>query len=581
MDHGKSSLVKLLTKQQVDRLPEEKRRLLTIELGFAHYINQRGETIGVIDVPGHERFIRNMVQGTWSLDLALLTVAGDDKWMAQTEDHSQILKAMGVPTVIPVITKADLVDNQTLQELSIDIKRRFNALFGYEIEPVVTSINNPSGIEKLKQVIDLYLGKNKNTHFAPAFFIDRSFIVDGIGTVVTGSLRQKEFNLSEEVFLLPDNVKGRIRSLQSFGKSVKKVNSGSRVALSLQGIDSELLKKGSCLTTNPNYFSNSKKGYILVSPVYKEKPVNIKNNGKYEIASCTWHDNSLLKVLATLKDERKLCYMETEEQHPWFWNQKGVVIYPGSASIAGIALFLETADLNKNKIKKIRELIDDDNSFLEKITNRNQFDLALNGYAKNADYNGNYLQLGSYSVSLTIVKEVEDKILEIIKESKLLSLEIAKNRFSYPPDLVSLIIDSMIKTQKVVLKNQFLEIPSNETKELTKQQKELLERIRKEGFSGFEVKNLSKEDKTTVGILLQNAHIIIVESSYIYLTETYLQMVSLVLKDKKIGTQFSIGEAKEYLPLSRKYMLPLLNQMSSDGYLKRIGDKREVIKLNI
>lgn len=577
VDHGKSTLVTHLTKEEVDRLPEEKRRLLTIELGFAHYINSKGQTIGVIDVPGHERFIRNMVTGMWSLDLALLVVASDDKWMTQTEDHAQILKAMGVATVIGVITKADLAEEQTIINLSSDIQERFLKLFGYKTEIVVTSKDDSKSIEKLKEVIDYYLEKNKRVSLEAGLFIDRSFSVTGIGKIVAGSLRNDTFELSSEVTLLPDNKKGRIRSLQSFAQNVKKVDDGSRVALSLAGIDSDLLKKGSCLTTQAHLFTNSRKGYLLLNPLYNGDAIKVKNNGQYEIASSAWYDNCLIKVISTLKNKSKLCYIETEEPHPWYWNQKGTVIFPGSAHLVAQALFLETKTLNKNKIEKLKNLIEE--GLLESLTDKKQFDLLLNGFAKDVNYKGDYLKVGPYLVSSTIIKEVEKTLLNTIEKEKLLSIEIAKNLFSYPAELTSLIITSLLTSGQITLKNNFLELTSNNEKVLNQQQKELLNKIKENKFHGYEVKNLLREEKGVVATLLQSNYIIIIESTFIYLVETYLEMVKLILKDKKIKDQFTIAEARTFLPLSRKYMLPILNQMASDGYLRRIEDKREIIKL--
>src|SRR5690554_1529878 len=175
VDHGKSTLVKELTNVDVDRLPEEKKRKLTIELGFASYTNSKDQVVGVIDVPGHERFIRNMVQGTWSLDLNLLVIAANESWQQQTFDHAKIVKAVEVPSTICVITKADLVDDAQLQKVILETQVNYEKIFGNQPKIVVTNPLDPKSIENLKEVIEKTLVTTQPNTFAPALFIDRSF----------------------------------------------------------------------------------------------------------------------------------------------------------------------------------------------------------------------------------------------------------------------------------------------------------------------------------------------------------------------------------------------------------------------
>src|SRR5512136_549558 len=153
VDHGKSTLIEALTGINPDRLPEEKERGMTIDLGFAWFAGRNGEPVGVIDVPGHERFIRNMVAGAWSLDGALLLVAADDGWMQQTQDHAVVLASLGVPAVILVVTKTDIAAPERVQEVRRDAERRAGAIFGRVPPAIEVSALARRNVDALKELV--------------------------------------------------------------------------------------------------------------------------------------------------------------------------------------------------------------------------------------------------------------------------------------------------------------------------------------------------------------------------------------------------------------------------------------------
>ena len=153
VDHGKTALIQALTGINADRLPEEKKRGMTIDLGFAHFEGTGGETVGVIDVPGHERFIRNMVAGAWSLSCAVLVVAANEGWMQQTEDHARVLEAMGTERLICGLTKSDLVEKSTLPSVMEEVRTNLYRVFQKEITIIPVSSLTGEGIEDLKSEI--------------------------------------------------------------------------------------------------------------------------------------------------------------------------------------------------------------------------------------------------------------------------------------------------------------------------------------------------------------------------------------------------------------------------------------------
>ncbi len=239
VDHGKSALIRALTGTDPDRLPEEKLRGITIELGFAQLELLTPEallSVGIVDVPGHEDFIKNMVAGVGSIDLALLVVATDDGWMPQTEEHLQILIYLGVRRIVVALTKSDLVESETAAAETVRAQLCETPFADAAIVP--TSITTGSGIEELKTqlarefsalVPQRDIGK-------PRLAVDRAFTLRGIGTVVTGTLAGGTLRRGQAVVVQPKKIPARIRAIQNHNREVEEIGPGARTALSLPDV---------------------------------------------------------------------------------------------------------------------------------------------------------------------------------------------------------------------------------------------------------------------------------------------------------------------------------------------------------
>ena len=236
VDHGKSALVKALTGTDPDRLPEEKARQITIELGFAelNLTAPDGQTIhaGIIDVPGHEHFVRNMIAGVGSVDLALFVVAADDGWMRQTEEHLQILMYLGVKRAVVALAKSDLRKIDSVTD-GIRIQMRQTIFARSPIVP--TSVRTGAGIENLKSAIasELAAMHPQRDFGKPRLFIDRAFTLRGIGTVVTGTLSGGSIRRSQDVVVQPGEISARVRSIQNHGRDIEIARPGMRTAINL------------------------------------------------------------------------------------------------------------------------------------------------------------------------------------------------------------------------------------------------------------------------------------------------------------------------------------------------------------
>jgi selenocysteine-specific elongation factor len=254
VDHGKSALIKALTGTDPDRLPEEKLRGITIDLGFAHLeLRDPAEgsppiVLGIVDVPGHEDFVKNMVAGVGSIDLALLVVAADDSWMPQTEEHLQILTYLGIHRAVVALTKIDLAENEPAATDAVRERLRGTPFADAPIVP--TSVLNRRGLDELKAALSRALAdaSPQADIGKPRLPVDRVFKLQGIGTVVTGTLSGGTLRRGQGVAILPAGKSARIRNIQSHGRDVESIVPGSRTALNLSLDAVEDIHRGDVVT---------------------------------------------------------------------------------------------------------------------------------------------------------------------------------------------------------------------------------------------------------------------------------------------------------------------------------------------
>ncbi len=248
IDHGKTALVKALTGVDADRLPEEKQRGITIDIGFAE-LEFGGYHFGFVDVPGHERFVKNMLAGASGIDLVMLVIAADEGVMPQTREHFEICRLLGVSSGIIVLTKKDLVDDEILEVVKLDAAELVAGSFLQQAPVVPVSSKSGEGIEDLRAaMLDASPRiRRHNNETLPRVPVDRSFTVKGFGTVVTGTLIAGNINETDELDVLPIGKTVRVRGLHTHGRPVCEVHAGQRVALNLGGIDHADIFRGMVL----------------------------------------------------------------------------------------------------------------------------------------------------------------------------------------------------------------------------------------------------------------------------------------------------------------------------------------------
>jgi selenocysteine-specific elongation factor len=250
VDHGKSTLVKTLTGIDPDRWEEEQRREMTIDLGFAWLALPSGRSISIIDVPGHERFIKNMLAGVGGIDAALLVIAADESVMPQTEEHLAILDLLGVEHGLVVLTKADLVDEEWLELVAEEVREKLRGTSLADAPQVAVSARSGHGLPALLEALDAQLDRTPSraqAHGDPRLPIDRAFTVGGFGAVVTGTLVDGPLHLGDEVELVPKGLRARVRGLQTHQRKEEIALPGARVAVNLAGVSHHDLARGDML----------------------------------------------------------------------------------------------------------------------------------------------------------------------------------------------------------------------------------------------------------------------------------------------------------------------------------------------
>jgi len=317
VDHGKTLLVKALTGIDTDRLVEEKKRGITIELGFAHLDWSDGTQAGIVDVPGHEKFIKNMLSGAGGIDLAMLVIAADDGIMPQTVEHLDILTLLGIRDGLIVITKADTVDPEWLELMKEEISERVKGSF-LEGKPIHTvSAFTGQGIGELKEALHglVHKAQEKSLRIPFRLPVDRVFSVEGFGTVVTGTLIEGSIREGDAAQLAPSGTQTRIRNLQVHGKNVDTAYAGQRVAINLANLKKTDIQRGDCVV-NP--------GSIRTSRMLDVRLQNLKHSNRIihnDSQVHLFHGASVLlaKVVLFGRDELKpgeSCYAQLRLTQP-------------------------------------------------------------------------------------------------------------------------------------------------------------------------------------------------------------------------------------------------------------------------
>ncbi|MEI6860172.1 MAG: selenocysteine-specific translation elongation factor [Shewanella sp.] len=594
VDHGKTALIHALTGIMTARSFEQACGM-TQNLGFAHFTGSNGQQIGVIDVPGHERYIRNMVAGLWSIELVVLVVAANEGWMPMTQAHLEVAKAMGNCSIIICITKKDLVDDERLLGLEDELLERVMDCCDEVAEVICVSVVSGENIELLKQLIcqqlriiadsrEIYVNssvqgvnhqeqKNAKAHL----YIDRSFSVSGIGTVVTGSLVGGSLEVGSHLTLMPKGQKVKVRSLQVYHQAVENTSAISRVAVGIKGVKCKTISRGDCLVVDPQMHSATSEVVVRLTSI----PSKLKNC-QVEVAIGSWHGvGQLIKIshtqLVRVKFNSKVCC---------HFSQSIAFIQHGGSKLIASGHCVWLNEIERWQRRNLYTLLD---ALPETINDSHkiQLQLQLKGYIVRSDElelppQFEYINLGELAVLTSWYQETEISILSLLKQASAAfsSTELA-SQLRINIMALTEVLQQLKQQEKIHLSYDCWLMGSGSSEDdLCIESQALLNQIRVADREGY---ILYKQAKPAVKKQLKNLvrlkYVTQLEDNIYYDMALYNRLVENILKGYNKNDRLSVLDIKQRSKLSRKYAIPLVNKMERDGWVKRDENERIVLRI--
>jgi selenocysteine-specific elongation factor len=346
------------------------------------------------------------------------------------------------------------------------------------------------------------------------------------------------------------------------------------------------LNRGALVTTEPDFYTLAKRVYLIIRPVYNGEELKLKRRGEVEISGGTWHDWATVKVIGPLPASIAIAEATLSSERPWHFGQTVVLIRSGSSRPLAQATVLTAAALTPEQFGRLSDLVHTHNALPAEIADEEYLKLFLDGWGlitttqkKSLSLLGEqYNRFGSWYLEVRRLEALKAHLMDRVAERGLYPLETYKTESPYPHRLTHLVVESMIAQEVVSLAGGNLQTTDTQGTTMGAEEEQLLKTVEASGFSGHLVKHITKTEKRLLGQLLQKKLIIIVDSTYIYSTAVFEEIIERIIDGRAVGSTFSIAEAKDGLPLSRKYMLPLLNKMEELGFVERDGDMRRVVR---
>lgn len=581
VDHGKSSLIQALTGIHPSHLPQELTQNITVDLGFAHFPMPSGEQVGIIDVPGHERFIRNMVSAVWGLDMALFVVAADEGWAALSMEHLRIIAAMGVTNCILVLTKSDLVDESRLSEVENEALEHFLEIMNVFPDVIHVSAHTGQGIEQLKQMIIekvSVITKRENLDTQAHLYVDRVFSVNGVGTTVTGTLRGGAIDEGDVLTLFPGEQTVKVRSLQGYHKSIKQAPPYARTAIGLKQVNKKSVSRGSCLVKNADAISMSKDWIVQLNPQFSSM---LKKQSIIEVALGTAHAHCKCYVYA----EGQLARLQLEEEIPAFWGQPILLIQHGGSQIIGSGRLVWVHYLDRKMRQILQETLANIEIKSADITSKINLELALNGYAphiKNIDTPSEVISLGGWWLKEEKLKDILKACHDYLSNAiHAMNIEDIARSTEFPISLVEALVEQeCLAGHWEKIEGGIVSTLARQDGSLPKDQQQLMDEIQEAGELGYDATKSSIVGvKRLLRSLTERQLIIPTEDNLFFTQEIYNDLVKRIMIGRNKEEIFNVAAARDATGLSRKQLIPLFNRLERDGWVKRVGNDRQVCRV--
>lgn len=622
VDHGKSTLIAALTGTHPDRLKEEQQREMTIELGFGWMTLPNGEEVGIVDVPGHRDFIENMLSGIGGIDAALLVIAADEGVMPQTREHLAILDLLQIPAGIIVLTKTDLVpDTAWLDLVETDIRSTVSATVMKDAPILRVSAKTHSGIASLVYSLQSLL-ENKPTRpdlDRPRLPIDRVFTMSGFGTVVTGTLSDGHLSVGDEVEILPSGQKGRVRGLQTHKKKEDAALPGSRTAVNISGVETEMIRRGEVVVHPDQYQATRRIDAQLRLLKEISSPIKHNNEVKFFVgASETIANLRLLGTEELIAGEEGWIQLELRDPVVAVRGDRFILRRPSPGETLGGGVIID--HLPKGRHKRFDE---DVLKSLESLSQGTPTDvlfeaaLALNIASIKDMISRSRLESTSAETAFNELLfahsliPLEEGILAITGDQLVIALphwnalrektiqtidayhksyplrrgiprEELKSRLKLTPRIFNVVINKLVREQILVERLTLLAKPEHEITFDNGQQARIRTLIGKFEQNPFGPPGV-KECQTEVGEEVLNALVelnefVMVTQDVVFRKEDYDTAVNKIRDVLAQNEKITLAEVRDLLKTSRKYAQALLEHLDTTGMTIRDGDYRKLRK---
>lgn len=614
VDHGKTALIKALTGIETDRIKEEKKRGITIELGFAYLDLPDGEKAGIIDVPGHEKFVKNMLAGAGGIDLALLVVAADEGFMPQTREHLGILSLLNISEGIIVVTKKDMVDEDWLEIVCDEVRQEVQGTFLENAQIIPVSSYTGEGIEQLRQAIFTMIDQKtqiKNLDVPFRIPVDRIFSVEGFGTVITGTLIEGTMKVGDPVTVYPSRIESRIRNLQVHSQDVQEAYAGQRVAVNLAGLKKTDLNKGDVIAVPDSMHTTMMIDIHLT--VLKDCDREIRNATRLHL----YHGarDILCKIVLLDRDSvgaGESCYaqLRLEEEIAVKTGDRFVLRFYSPVETIGGGVIL---DSNPFKHKRNDAAVLESLKLKEGGSDREKISAALR------DYSARFETLDFLQIQTGIPKEqfeqqinklIKDKVafrvsdnvvihtdyLNRLKDSTVKLLEsyhkenplregMKKDEFrnkliKYEDiSVVDKITDSLVNRKVLKYVNNCVALADFEVQQDNNQQ-EIENAFLQGGFSPESPDQIAarfpkvKNFKQVLESLVNTGKLVRVEEKILLHADYYNKALTLAKEHVDQNGQITLAEMRDLMGASRKFAVAVLEYWDKRGITKKVGDAR-------
>ncbi|MBU2519503.1 MAG: selenocysteine-specific translation elongation factor [Proteobacteria bacterium] len=618
IDHGKTTLVKALTGIETDRLKEEKARGITIELGFAYLDLPGGQRLGIVDVPGHEKFVKNMVAGAAGIDLVALVIAADEGVMPQTREHLDICKLLGVGHGLVVLTKIDMVDQEWLELVSEDVAEYVEGTFLEDAPIIPVSGVSGQGIPELKEALAQLVDSLEEQPAEGPFRlpVDRVFTMKGFGTVITGTAMGGQIALGQEVTIYPRGVTAKVRGLQVHNEEAKQARRGQRTAINLQGVEKAGVERGDVLATpgslQPSLWLDLEVRALpdMARPLKHRAPIRLHTGSAEVLGRVLWLDREELlpgeKALGQVRLESPVTVMAGDRYvlrsySPVHTIAGGVVLHPHPGRrkrnrpevmadlktlLSGeprqkVAVHVRHAGAAGLSVADLPRLVPMGPKALD----------ALVGDMLSKQELVRFDKEGGRMIAAPVQQELLDQALELLtayhQANPLkagMPREELRRRLLAREDtkLFAHLMRKLEGGQAVVADKDLLRLPQHQV-QLAGADQDLRERIEKAyAAGGLAPPNWAEvvagvnpaQAKQVLGVLMDEGVLVKVKQELYYHAQALAEIKKRLVEYLRANETIDAAQFKEMTGLSRKYIIPLLESFDATQVTMRVGDHR-------